>query len=150
MNDEENESINIHSSESEGLKKIGDRSLIGKAFVEQNIGREVIRATMEKIWKVNKPLAFRDLGSNHFGISFANRRNKKKVMWGCPWLFDSHLFGLMPYIGNAQLQIVDFFHQCFWIHMSKLPLDCMNRKMGEMLGESVECVKEVEVDGDVA
>lgn len=73
------------------------------------------------------------------------------VLRGCPWLFDNHLFALMPYVGNVQIHSVGFFHQGFWLQIFNLPMDCMNRKMGVKLGESMGRVSEVNIkDGDVA
>lgn len=109
LNKDESEPIKIPMSDNVELKIIGERSLLGNIFTKWKIRGEVIRATMEKIWKVSKPLAFRDLGSNCFVISSRNQRDKERVLRGSLWLFDNYLFALMSYVGKAQIQLVEFF-----------------------------------------
>lgn len=40
------------------VKEKGDRSVIGKICLERQIGKEVLVATMAKVWKLSKHATF--------------------------------------------------------------------------------------------
>ncbi|KAF5464598.1 hypothetical protein F2P56_014667 [Juglans regia] len=101
---------------------------------------------MEKVWKVGKPLEFQEIGGDCYVITFVNRRDKWKVLDGCPWLFDSYLFVLLDFNGGLQPSLFDFDHAYLW--MLNLPLSYMNKQMGELIGSSIGKVSEVDVQKD--
>lgn len=56
------------------------------------IGREVLRKTMSKIWRISKPTSFTNVrGKNLFIITFATKEDKQRIMDKGSWLFDCHL-----------------------------------------------------------
>ncbi|XP_035543571.1 uncharacterized protein At4g02000-like [Juglans regia] len=71
-----------------------------------------------------------------------------RVLGGCPWLFDNHLFVLKDFDGEMQPSKIDFDHACLWIQMLNLPLSYMNKEMGELIGRSLGEVLEVDVQED--
>lgn len=75
--------------------------MVGKICSERQIGRETVKTTMEKIWKVRKPMEFRETGLNYFVIVFAKSIDKYRFMDGYPWLFDNFLFVLKNFDGNT-------------------------------------------------
>lgn len=42
-------------------------------------------------------MEFQEIRTNFFIISFATKCDEEKVLGGCPWLFDNHLFVLKEY-----------------------------------------------------
>ncbi|XP_041026979.1 uncharacterized protein LOC121267185 [Juglans microcarpa x Juglans regia] len=148
LNDEEEISIEVQKNMLGLTKGKGERSLVGKVLSDHRIGREVVRSMMEKVWKVGKPLKFHDIGSNCFVITFVNRRDKMRVLSGCPWLFDNHLFVLKDFDGEMQPNKIDFDHACLWIQMLNLHLSYLNKEMGELIGRSMGEVMEVDVQED--
>ncbi|KAF5445531.1 hypothetical protein F2P56_034577 [Juglans regia] len=148
LNDEEDCPIEIRRGVCDSMEQKGERSLIGKIISERRIGKEVARSMMEKVWKVGKPLEFQEIGGNCFVITFANRRDKWKVLDGCPWLFDSYLFVLLDFNGGLQPSLFDFDHAYLWVQMLNLPLSYMNKQMGELIGSSMGKVSEVDVQKD--
>ncbi|XP_042950114.1 uncharacterized protein LOC122282228 [Carya illinoinensis] len=126
----------------------GERSVVGKICSERKIGREVVRSTMEKIWRVERHMEFQEIGNNSFIITFSSKKDKVEVMGGCPWLFDNYLFVLKDYNGNTQPHLISFDKVSFWIHMLNLPLSCMKIEMGKQIGDSVGLVREIDVQED--
>ncbi|XP_041016206.1 uncharacterized protein LOC121258731 [Juglans microcarpa x Juglans regia] len=148
LTDEEDCPIEVGQGVHGSMDLKGRRSLIGKIISERIIGREVARSMMEKVWKVGKPLEFQEIGGNCFGITFVNRSEKMKVLDGCLWLFDNHLFVLLDFDGGMQPCLFNFDHAHMWVQMLNLPLSYMNKQMGELIGSSIEKVMEVDVQED--
>ncbi|KAF5445787.1 hypothetical protein F2P56_034811 [Juglans regia] len=146
LNEEENVPISINVGE-EFLSK-AKRSLVGKIIVDRTIGKEVVRRTMEKIWSVGKPLVFHEFRANCFIIMFINSADRNRVLRGKPWLFDNHLFVLKLFDGFTQPNKINFEEEEFWIQLHNLPLACMSKSVGELIGRSVGEVVDVDVMED--
>ncbi|XP_042942757.1 uncharacterized protein LOC122276936 [Carya illinoinensis] len=145
LNDEEDCPIEIQKRWTGVMQGKEDRSLIGKIVLERRIGKDTARTMMKRVWKVGKPLEFQEIDRNCYVITFASRRDKLRVMSGCPWLFDNHLFVLKDFDGETQPSMIDFDHACLWIQMLNLPLSYMNKTIGEVIGRSMGEVVEVDV-----
>lgn len=63
-------------SEEENIKE--RRSLVGRICTKRNISRDVIQATMKKIWRLHKAASFKEAGRNLFIITFFNSARKTK------------------------------------------------------------------------
>ncbi|XP_042954547.1 uncharacterized protein At4g02000-like [Carya illinoinensis] len=126
----------------------GSRSLIGKVWVDRQIGKDIVEKTMARVWRLSKPAIFKDLGSNSFVISFATHVDKERVMDGRLWLFDNQLFTLKLFDGMSKPQEVNFESEVFWIQMLNLPLGIMNEDCGRKIGSSVGRVVDVDVPED--
>ncbi|XP_042952214.1 uncharacterized protein LOC122289295 [Carya illinoinensis] len=132
----------------ERMREKGGNSLVGKIWIDRQIGREFVESTMGKIWRVSKPARFQEIGSNMFIITFFTHADMDRVMDGRPWLFDNHLFALKLFDGLAQAQSIVFDTEVFWIRMLNLPLGSMNEECGRMIGSTVGKVVEVDVPED--
>lgn len=69
------------------VMKKGEKCLVGKFCLDHVVGKEIVRATMAKIWKVNKSFTFHDISPNIFIITFEKQMDKDKVLAGKPWFF---------------------------------------------------------------
>lgn len=58
------------------------RSLIGKVFTDRFISKETIRGTIAKIWRICKPIVFKEAGKNMFVVTFATEIDKQRVING--------------------------------------------------------------------
>ncbi|XP_035541505.1 uncharacterized protein LOC118344579 [Juglans regia] len=143
---EENMPIAINLGE-EFLSK-AKRSLVGEIIVDRTIGKEVARRTMEKIWRVGKPLVFHEFRANCFIITFVNPGDTNRVLRGKPWLFDNHSFILRMFDGITQPNKINFEEEEFWVQLHNLPLACMNKIVRELIGSSVGKVVDVDVIED--
>lgn len=50
-------------------------SLIGQICMDRRIEKEVVRSTMMKVWRVGKPVVFKEIRPNIYVITFANTRD---------------------------------------------------------------------------
>ncbi|XP_042939567.1 uncharacterized protein LOC122274609 [Carya illinoinensis] len=148
LSEEENTPVGVQCISMEKARDKEERSVVGKICSERKIGREVVRSTMEKISRVERHMEFQEIGNNSFIITFASKKDKVKVMGGCPWLFDNYLFVLKDYDGDTQPHLISFDKVSFWIHMLNLPLSCMTIEMGKQIGDSVGLVREIDVQED--
>lgn len=103
---------------------------------------------MGKIWRLNKPVSFTEVGKNIFIVTFATHVDKQWVMDGKPWLFDNNLFALQALDGYNQIAKNQFITETFWIQLHNLFIMCMNRLYGNLLGKTISKVREVDVELD--
>lgn len=108
----------------------------------------ILRTTMGKVRRTSKRATFRHLGRNLFAIIFETETDKQRVMDGRLCLFDNNLFVLNQLDGLLQPEAHSFETESFWLRFYRLPVLCMNRKYGHLIGCSVGEVEEVEVDED--
>lgn len=52
------------------------RSVLGRLCMEQSVGKEAIRTTMGKIWKLSQATEFKEVGKNTFIITFSTKADK--------------------------------------------------------------------------
>lgn len=110
----EEESLEIDlGGMNERMRVEGSRSLVGKVWVDQQIGKEIMEKTITRVWRLSKPGKFKELGHNVFIISFSTHANKERVMEGSQWLFDNQLFTLKLFDGMAKLQEMEFDSEVF-------------------------------------
>lgn len=79
-----------------------------KNLIDRQLGKGVIEAEMNKIWRLSAMANFREVGSNTFLVSFATHAKRLSVENGRPWLFDGHIFILESYNGNTKLKDLNF------------------------------------------
>lgn len=120
--------------------------MVGKLLADRTINVEVVKNTIARIWKIDKPPIFKSIGSNTYVITFEWEADKFKDLEGGPWLFNQRLLILKHLEGHTQPEAYQFSSECFWIQVYNLPIFCMNRQCGEKKESSLEKVWEVEVD----
>lgn len=52
------------------------RSLLDKVCIDRNIGREISKTTMGKIWRISEPVIFQAMDKNIYNINFATEVDK--------------------------------------------------------------------------
>lgn len=144
LNEDENASIDLQLEDSKKISSRGKCSLVGKVCSNRKIGREAVFSTIMKIWKVSKPPSFVEIRPNTFVITFVNQGDKRRILEGCPWLFDNHMFVLKLFDGMSQPNSINFDVALMWVQMHNMPLRCMTRQTGVLIGSSVGNVSEVD------
>lgn len=72
--------------------------------------------------------------------------DRKRVLEGGPWVFDSNLLVLKESDAFADPADTSFDLAEFWVQIHKVPMLCMSRSWGYELGKSVGSVKDVEIN----
>ncbi|KAF5474654.1 hypothetical protein F2P56_006537 [Juglans regia] len=148
LSDEERRVVDVGEDNEEEAWEYGERSIVGKIFLDRTIGRETLSATMRKIWRISKPAEFREVGDNKFVISFSSVADKLRVLDGRPWLFDNHLFVLKAFEAFTQPNEWKFESELFWIQIHNLPMICMTKEKGNVIGKSLGRLMKVDVPND--
>lgn len=92
-------------------------------------------------------ITFKVLWENVFLVEFTNAGDKKGILEGRPWVFEGSLFLIEDFDGKSSSANFIFDKATFWVRMSNLPLACMDKETGRMLGEIVGRVEDVDTDG---
>lgn len=92
LSGEEDKTITLGEKLSEEDQSKEQRSLLGKVCTDRTIGKEILKVTMGKIWRISKPEVIHEVEKNMFTITFDTESDKLRVLDGRPWLFDNHLF----------------------------------------------------------
>lgn len=56
------------------------RSLLDKICANRSIEKEILKATMKKIWWISKSMIFKEVGKNLFPITFETKSNKLRAI----------------------------------------------------------------------
>ncbi|XP_042958054.1 uncharacterized protein LOC122293569 [Carya illinoinensis] len=148
LTEEENAVIDLNAVHLGRVKAEGDKSLVGKLISDRKVNKEVIRSTMNKVWRLAGSFTFHDILPNLFVVTFDNQKDRQRVLDGKPWLFDNQLLLLKPFDGFTPPQQMNFDYEAFWVHLSNLSLACMNLEVGTQIGKTIGNVKEVDVRED--
>jgi hypothetical protein len=81
-----------------------------------------------------------------FLIEFTNSQDKEKVMEGRPWVFEGSLFLVEDFDGTKTPSQFSWDQAAFWVRMVNLPLACMDRDIGQKIGNSVGIVEAIDTD----
>lgn len=89
-----------------------------------------------------------EVWKNTFIVTFATETNKQRVVNGKPWLFDGHLFAQQDLDGSCHLEETKITIESFWIRLYNLPFQCMNLYYGNLIGQTICTVLDIDVNGD--
>lgn len=103
---------------------------------------------MGKIWKIN-PLSSKKLIAIS-SLSLLTHRQTSKGFFkrGHPWLFDGYIMAMKSLESHLQQKMVVIDSEAFWVQHHDLPLMCMNRFYGNLIGKSIGRVLDVDVEVD--
>lgn len=79
---------------------------MGKIFIDRKIEKEIVRKTMKKVWKMSSSVEFQGFSSKCFILTFANLRDKNRILEGRSCQFDSHIFILKSFDGRTQPHLI--------------------------------------------
>lgn len=91
---------------------------------------------------------FKELCQNFYTITFAIEVDRSRVLEGKPWLFDNYLLALKSLDSTIQPKSMSFNSEVFWVQMHDLPIMCMNRFNGSLIGNVIGSVLDVELKVD--
>lgn len=72
----------------------------------------------------------------------------KKIQDGHPWSFDRNMFCLTEYDRKLIQQQVVFTKESMWVLAQDLPLGMMNQTYGDLLGQLIGKVEDIDEDKD--
>ncbi|KAL5563989.1 hypothetical protein UlMin_033736 [Ulmus minor] len=100
------------------------------------------------VWKTKEHFEVEAIGSNKFVFHFLSIANRRRVFSGGPWCFQNKLLVLKEPMGVGDYSKMSFSKAPFWIQLHNIPVFCMSKTIGSILGNMVGLVQEVECDQD--
>lgn len=101
---------------------------------------------MRKIWWPVKPMHISDLDSKLFIAEFDDARDKERVHRDGPWTFEKHLVLVSEVDGFKQIHEIKLEEALLWVRIHNLPLVARNEYMGNVIGNSLGRVEEVDLE----
>jgi len=140
--------IVITEDETADLRVRSGRCLIGRIMSDRRIQKEAFKAFMARLWKTTGKVSFKELEDNYWLLEFSSEADKKRVLEGCPWLFDRNILVLREVEESTPPTQMDFSLSPCWVQVRDIPLICMNKEVGNKIGETIGMVEEVDVSGN--
>ncbi|KAL5546661.1 hypothetical protein UlMin_006348 [Ulmus minor] len=123
-----------------------DRSLVGCVLSTGPISRDAFVNMIKGVWKTKERFEVEAIRSNKFVFHFLSIADRRRVFSGGPWCFQNKLLVLEEPTGVGDYSKMSFSKAPFWIQLHNIPVFCMSKTVGSILGNMVGLVQEVECD----
>jgi hypothetical protein len=144
----ETKGLIICEGELAGGRERGDWCLVGKVSSERQVNKEAFRNVLSQLWRTVGSILFKEVQDNIWLFEFTDKDDKDRVLEGRPWSFDRQIIVLNDFVGSIPPSQMEFTHSPFWIQVHDMPLLCMNKIVGQKIGESMGVVEDVDITGD--
>jgi hypothetical protein len=144
----EKASIVITEDDTADQRLRNGRCLIGRIMSNRRVQKEAFKAFMARLWKTTGKVVFKELEDNIWLLEFSSEADKKRVLEGCPWLFDRNILVLREVEESTPPAQIDFSLSPCWIQVRDIPLICMNKEVGSKIGGTLGKVEEVDISGE--
>ncbi|KAL5575135.1 hypothetical protein UlMin_016834 [Ulmus minor] len=135
-----------------GLQAQGERSidisLVGCVLSTGPVARDAFVHMIKEVWKTKERFDVEAIGSNKFVFHFLSTADRRRVISGGPWCFQNKLLVLEEPTGVGDHSKMSFSNSPFWIQLHNIPVFCMSKTVGSILGNMVGTVQEVECNQD--
>ncbi|KAL5550690.1 hypothetical protein UlMin_000866 [Ulmus minor] len=123
-----------------------DRSLVGCVLSTGPISRDAFVNMIKGVWKTKERFEVEAVGSNKFVFHFLSTADRRRFFSGGPWCYQNKPLVLEEPAGVGDYSKMSFSKAPFWIQLHNIPVFCMSKTVGSMLGNMVGLVQEVECD----
>jgi hypothetical protein len=144
----EKNSSTLSEGEIADVQEKGDRCLMGKIWSEKYTNKEAFKYVLSRLWRTMESVVFKELQDNLWLFEFADIEDKERVLAGRLWSFDWQILVINEFDGKTPPSQMEFMHSPFWIQVHDLPLLCMTKNIGIRIGESLGCLKDVDMAED--
>lgn len=138
------------SSEKEGPKEV---QAVVKVLSEKFVPSGAIEQSLGWVWCPLKGIGCKDLGDNHFLVTFYQVSGKKRAMEDGPWMVGRDLKELVivaDFVASKTLEEIDFTSIPIWVRVFKLPLGMINQEAGKIIGDEIGKCMDVDLGDNVA
>ncbi|KAL5538756.1 hypothetical protein UlMin_043866 [Ulmus minor] len=125
-----------------------DRSLVGCVLSMSPIARDAFVHMIKGVWKTKERFEVEAIVCNKFVFHFLLISDRRRVYSGGPWCFQNKLLVLEEPTGVGDFSKMSFCNSPFWIQLHNIPVFCMSKTVGSILGNMVGTVQEVECNQD--
>ncbi|KAL5559955.1 hypothetical protein UlMin_036166 [Ulmus minor] len=100
------------------------------------------------VWKTKERFEVEAIGSNKFVFHFLSTTDRRRVFLGGPWCYQNKLLVLEEPTGVGDYSKMSFSQVPLWVQLHNIPVFCMSKAVGSILGNMVGRVQEVECNQD--
>ncbi|KAL5538414.1 hypothetical protein UlMin_043108 [Ulmus minor] len=100
------------------------------------------------VWKTKEHFEVEAIGSNKFVFHFLSITDRRRVFSGGPWCYQNKLLVLEEPTRVGDYSKMSFSKAPFWVQLHNIPVFCMSKAVGSILGNMVGLVQEVECNQD--
>lgn len=144
--------MKLLEAEKEGVKIGGagdnrsrpaESQAVGKVLADRLISAETVERALGRVWCLIKGVICKDLGENHFPVTFLQPAGIRRALEDGPWMISKDLVVMSDFDGSKTLEEMDFNQIPIWIRVANLPLGMMDGGTGRILGDNGRVVGRV-------
>ncbi|MBA0820811.1 hypothetical protein Gohar_021393, partial [Gossypium harknessii] len=95
----------------------------------EKVNREAMYRVFKSLWYTKEEVNFVAIKGGGILVKFCNEEDRKRILNLSPWLFDQCLLNMVPYNKDKTMEDYDFNHSPFWVRVSNIPMEYMDRDM---------------------
>ncbi|KAM3195743.1 hypothetical protein ACQJBY_071733 [Aegilops geniculata] len=123
----------------------GKIQAVGKLLSEKPAIAQHVGTFLGAVWSPGSGVECEDLGRNRFLFTFRQEADKEKALDAGPWSFAGHLLVMEDFApGATTVDELRFNTVPVWVRAYGVPAGSMSRETGELVGEQVGRVLEVD------
>ncbi|XP_037423509.1 uncharacterized protein LOC119287993 [Triticum dicoccoides] len=123
----------------------GKIQAVGKLLSEKPAIAQHVGTSLGAVWSPSFGVKCEDLGRNRFLFTFRHEADKEKALDAGPWSFAGHLLVMEDFApGATTVDELRFDTVPVWVRAYGVPAGSMGRETGELVGEQVGKVLEVD------
>lgn len=119
--------------------RMAEEQAVGKVLAEKLVSPETLERTLGRIWCPIKGVLCKDLGENHFLITFLQVSRKRCALEDGPWMISKDLVIMEDFDESKTLEDMEFSHVLMWVRVSNLPFGMMDKETGLPWGRRSVC-----------
>lgn len=119
--------------------RMAEEQAVGKVLAEKLVSPETLERTLGRIWCPIKGVLCKDLGENHFLITFLQVSRKRCALEDGPWMISKDLVIMEDFDESKTLEDMEFSHVLMWVRVSSLPFGMMDKETGLPWGRRSVC-----------
>lgn len=119
-------------------------NIIFKFVTRKSIGVKYPEAALNAIWRPSVPANVFAVGDSIFMAGFENAVDCNKILAHQPWHFSNSLMVFKKAVGNERISDLILNEVSFWVQIHGLKLQLQTRYVGQLLGNKIGRVLEVD------
>ncbi|KAM0878807.1 hypothetical protein ACQ4PT_034628 [Festuca glaucescens] len=126
--------------------KVSRLQAVGKLISEKAARAEHVGRALGAVWSPFAGVECKDLGRNRFLFSFHQAADKNKASDGGPWTFNRDLIVMEDFVPSKTIDEYGFKMIPIWVRAHGIPMGMMSRETGDLIGEQIGEVLDVDLD----
>ncbi|XP_028069490.1 uncharacterized protein LOC114272020 [Camellia sinensis] len=123
---------------------VAHRCLVGKVLAPKLLNKPAVSNILLGAWKIRAGVSITPWNDNVYFFQFEDVGDRQRILDESPWSVMGNLLVLQPLqLGRATIEL-EFRWSPFWVQVHGLPIDKMTQGHGEVIGNRIGYLVEVE------